>query len=158
MKNIHSPNLIIFVFTGIALVGLIMYAVQPPTTAEIYGKLITKSQNQLQEAFISGQQVNPSLINNKPLPFVSGPADDSLNKPRQPYHLLNGDLPNQKVDNVLSCMRAGCCYETDFQNRIQLTGNYIQRTNNYKRGAPDSCSAPFHELVNNFYKVEAMKL
>ncbi len=148
-----SQNILIFVITGIALVGLIFYAIQAPTAAEIYGALITKTQNQL-EGFMSGQSIHPSLINNKPLPFVTGPADATLNKPIQPYHLLNGYLPNQKVDNVLSCMRAGCCYETDFQNYMQTTGNYIQRTNNYKREAPDSCSAPFHELVNNFYKVE----
>lgn len=148
----QNTDLILFIFVGVSIFGLIMYAVQAPTPAEIYGALIRKTQ--LQEPFVSGQMVNPSFINQKPLPFVTGPADATLNKPITPYHLLQGVLPNQKRDNVLSCMRAGCCYETDFQNYMQTTGNYIQRTNNYKREAPDSCSAPFHELVNNFYKVD----
>ena len=149
-----ASDVLIFALVLIALYGLIFYAIQVPTTSQIYGKLISKTQ--LQEPFVSGQGINPALINNQPLPFVSGPADATLNKPIQPYHLLTGVLPNQKKDNILSCMRAGCCYETDFQNYIQTTGNYIQRTNNYKRENPDSCSAPFHELVNNFYKVDPL--
>jgi hypothetical protein len=30
--------------------------------------------------------------------------------------------------------------------------SYAQRTNNYKHGYPDSCSAPNHDLVLDFYK------
>lgn len=88
----------------------------------------------------------------------SGPAPSSLNE-RIPYHLLQGVLKDAPVDNQdNNCLNSCACYGKDFQNRIQLTGNYIQRTNNYKRANPDSCSAPFHELVNNFYEVQKLNV
>jgi hypothetical protein len=48
------------------------------------------------------------------------------------------------------------CYETDFQVRLEKTGNYRQLTNNYKRGDPDSCSAPLQDTAMGFYKVDAV--
>lgn len=80
-----------------------------------------------------------------------GPANASLNRPRQPYHLLQDVLPNAPSGNV-SCLKASCCSETDFEQRTNLTGNYLQRTNNYKRAFPDNCSTPLHEFVLSFYK------
>jgi hypothetical protein len=80
-----------------------------------------------------------------------GPANASLNRPRQPYHLLQDVLPNAPSGNV-SCLKASCCAETDFEERTNLTGNYLQRTNNYKRAFPDNCSTPLHEFVLSFYK------
>ena len=89
---------------------------------------------------------------------VSGPAPASLNE-RIPYHLLQGVLKDAPKDNqVNNCLNSCACYKKDFENRIQLTGNYIQRTNNYKRENPDSCSAPLHELVNNFYEVQKLQV
>jgi hypothetical protein len=67
-------------------------------------------------------------------------------------HLLEGVLPAKEKD-VLSGLSAEGCYEKDYQNRIQLVASYKQITNNYKRGSPDSCTAPFTELVTAFYKV-----
>jgi hypothetical protein len=82
----------------------------------------------------------------------SGPAPAALN-PRNPYHLLTGVLKNAPVDNQDNNKLNSCaCYGIDYENRIQRTGNFVQRTNNYQRLNPDSCSAPFHELVNNFYE------
>jgi len=78
------------------------------------------------------------------------PADDtSVNKPREPYSLLNGVLPlsTQKVSPT-----SQRCYEADFQSRLEKGGNYRQLTNNYKRAAPDSCSGPLHEFVLAYYK------
>jgi hypothetical protein len=103
------------------------------------------------------------FMNMSPAPFdsaasepVSGPAPSSLNE-RIPYHLLQGVLKDAPVDNQDNSKLNSCaCYTKDFQNRIQLTGNYIQRTNNYKRANPESCSAPYHELVNNFYAVQKL--
>lgn len=46
------------------------------------------------------------------------------------------------------------CYESDFQTRIERTGNYRQLTNNYKRGDPDSCSAPLQDTALGYYKTE----
>ena len=86
----------------------------------------------------------------------SGPAPSALN-PRIPYHLLEGVLKDAPVDNQDNTKLNSCaCYAIDYENRIQRTGNFIQRTNNYKRANPDSCSAPFHELVNNFYAKQTL--
>jgi len=88
----------------------------------------------------------------------SGPAPAALNI-RLPYHLLNGVLKDAPVDNQDNTKLNSCaCYGIDFENRIQRTGNFVQRTNNYKRANPDSCSAPFHELVNNFYEKQTLQV
>lgn len=98
------------------------------------------------------QNMSPAAVGDKPINYVTGPADSMLN-PRIPYHLLQGVLEDAAVDDKPNtAFNAQACYESDFANRIQLTGNYSQLTNNYRRKNPDSCSAPVHELVNNFYK------
>jgi hypothetical protein len=77
------------------------------------------------------------------------PADDtSVSKPREPYNLLNGVLPPAKKKVAPTSQR---CYESDFQSRLERGGNYRQLTNNYRRGAPDSCSGPLHEFVLAYY-------
>lgn len=81
----------------------------------------------------------------------SGPGPASLTQPRKPYHLLSDVLQDAPRDTV-GCLRAGCCNETDFEARTNLTGNYIQRTNNYKRAYPDNCTGPLHEFTMSFYK------
>jgi hypothetical protein len=76
------------------------------------------------------------------------PADATLNAPTQPYALLNGVLP-EKLDK--GTLTAKTCYDKDFLAQSNKVGNYIQRTNNFRHAAPDSCSAPLTELVNSFY-------
>ena len=83
-----------------------------------------------------------------------GPAKSDLD-PKQPYHLLNGWLESS-TKNSVSCLNSSCCSETDFEQRSNLVGNYFQRTNNYKRGDPENCSAPFHELTLSFYKPQPL--
>ena len=108
---------------------------------------------QVKQRELSGfQNMTPAPVGDKPIKYVTGPADSMLN-PRIPYHLLQGVLEDAAVDDKPNtAFNAQACYESDFANRIQLTGNYNQLTNNYRRKNPDSCSAPVHELVNNFYK------
>jgi hypothetical protein len=106
----------------------------------------------------AGGTLSPALFGIVTPDPVSGPAPASLNE-RVPYHLLQGVLKDAPVDNQDNSKLNSCaCYKKDFQNRIQLTGNYTQLTNNYKRSNPDSCSAPFHELVNNFYEVQKLNV
>jgi hypothetical protein len=78
-----------------------------------------------------------------------GPAD--LENQRQPYHLMRGVIPDAEKD-TLGNLSAQTCYEGDFQTRFQPVHNYLQRTNNYKRAAPDSCSSPMTQFVTSFYK------
>jgi hypothetical protein len=83
--------------------------------------------------------------------FMSG--DPALNTPREPYNLLNGWLAPAETQMRPTAQK---CHEVDFETRLEKTGNYIQRTNNYVHGDPDSCSAPTHELVLGFYKPEPL--
>ena len=103
----------------------------------------------------AGDKITPEELNGK-YEIVAGPSTADLN-PRKPYHLLQGVLKDAPVDNQDNTKLNSCaCYNIDFANRIQRTGNYTQLTNNYKRANPDSCSAPFHELVNNFYEKQTL--
>lgn len=43
------------------------------------------------------------------------------------------------------------CYTADFANKLMLTGNYRQMTNNYKHKYPDSCSGLPEEFIAQFY-------
>lgn len=121
-------------------------------------KFVPKSFSTLNEKegfSLAGDKIMPEDLKGM-YDVVSGPATADLN-PRDPYHLLQGVLKNAPVDNEDNNRLNSCaCYNIDFANRIQRTGNYTQLTNNYKRANPDSCSAPFHELVNNFYEKQTL--
>ena len=54
--------------------------------------------------------------------------------------------------SALGNLTAQTCYEADFMSHTNLSGDYTQRTNNFKHGNPDNCSAPFTEFVNSIYK------
>ena len=108
-----------------------------------------RQRQQMEEAF---ENIGPAgAVTGKPeTSDVSGPADATLNQPRTPYNLLPNLPPAPR--GSISCLTARCCAETDFETRTNLTGNFLQRTNNYKREFPDSCSAPLTELNLAFYK------
>ena len=100
------------------------------------------------EPFVNKQEEvigNPEIMN-------TAPADTTLEHPREPYALLKDVLTPYSGSIVSPTSKA--CYDADFQNRLERTGNFRQMTNNYKRGVPDSCSAPNHDLSLSFYKVE----
>lgn len=88
-------------------------------------------------------------------PDTPGPADLYND---QPYHLLSDMLQPPRVKESISCVNSRSCYATDFDRMVSKTGNFRQLTNNYKRGYPDSCSAPYQELVLNFYKADPMAI
>jgi hypothetical protein len=44
------------------------------------------------------------------------------------------------------------CYRSDMGEVLKPTRNFLQRTNNYQRSHPDSCSAPNHEMIGTFYR------
>ena len=108
---------------------------------------------------------NPSKLNQEKRPSLmperSNLSDFPPNTPgpadlynRQPYHLLGDEFAPPREKEDISCVNSRSCYATDFNRLISKTGNYRQLTNNYKRGYPDSCSAPYQELVLNFYKAD----
>lgn len=88
-------------------------------------------------------------------PNTPGPANVYNS---DPYHLLGDELPPPRVQETISCVNSRSCYAADFERMVSKTGNYRQMTNNYKRGYPDSCSAPYQELVLNFYQADPMRI
>ena len=68
------------------------------------------------------------------------------------YSLLNGvlDLKDQQVQGTLTSQS---CYNSDYEVKLENVGNFNQRTNNYIHKDAESCSAPLHEFVGSYYKV-----
>jgi hypothetical protein len=106
--------------------------------------------NDRPDSVAGSSKVNPIL---EYPPQTPGPADLYNN---QPYHLLADQMGEPRVQESISCVNSRSCYATSFDRMVEKTGNYRQLTNNYKRGYPDSCSAPYQELVLNFYKTDGM--
>jgi hypothetical protein len=61
---------------------------------------------------------------------------------------LSDVLKTKGTDGELT---AGTCFQKDFLAQTEKVGNYIQRTNNFRHGTPDNCSAPRTELVDAIY-------
>jgi hypothetical protein len=62
--------------------------------------------------------------------------------------LLEGALT---VRSGLSGLSAGSCAAQDRARQMELGGQYVQRTNNYRRTYPDNCSAPLTDFVDSIY-------
>ena len=56
------------------------------------------------------------------------------------------------TDTGLSGLTAGGCAAADATRQMELGGQYVQRTNNYRREYPDNCSSPLSEFVDGFYQ------
>jgi hypothetical protein len=69
----------------------------------------------------------------------------------QPYHLLQDERANTLPQ--LSTVSTAGCYATDMEQHLSKVGNHRQLTNNYRRAGPDSCSAPWKELLFHFYEM-----
>ena len=68
-----------------------------------------------------------------------------------PAHLLKSEIEMTRPFNVVGTLTQQQCYEQDGNRLPEKLGDYSQRTNNYKRTYPDSCEAPYKELVGSFY-------
>ena len=64
-------------------------------------------------------------------------------------HITN----NVTYGNYLSTVTTAGCYATDMEQHLSKVGNHRQLTNNYRRAGPDSCSAPWKELLFHFYEM-----
>jgi hypothetical protein len=77
-------------------------------------------------------------------PDTPAPADLS----EHPYHLLGDWFPAAKGSKP---MGAGACYKADYEQQHNCTRNFEQKTNNYKRDYPDSCSGSPQDFTLQFY-------
>ncbi len=78
-------------------------------------------------------------------PSRAGPANLGRDTP---YLLLEDRKETKDIIDVLSSQT---CYETDFSKDLEKVGSYRQMTNNYKRGTPESCSAPRQDVIHSVY-------
>lgn len=124
------------------------------SSAEFFSEQDINEKEKIKEAF---QNITAAeVVSGTPeANYIDGPADASLKQPRKPYNLLP-DLPPAPRGSI-SCLKASCCAETDFEWRTNLTGNFLQRTNNYKREFPDNCTGPRQELTLAFYKPDVLR-
>jgi len=79
---------------------------------------------------------------------VEGIMDDGL------QDFPNGQqvLLDRTLDVGLGNLGAAGCAAIDQSRQLELDGQYVQRTNNYRRQYPDNCSAPLTEFVGSVYK------
>ena len=112
---------------------------------------VLRERLEVKEPFVGGRPAEESWSDREEEIGVLSPADASLEKMRDPYALLAGILKPNGVGTDRPTLSSAACYDADFQKRLEKTGNYRQLTNNYRRGVPDSCSMPLHDLVNKLY-------
>jgi hypothetical protein len=58
----------------------------------------------------------------------------------------------EEADGAWGKLTSERCYRSDMGEVLKPTRNFLQRTNNYPRSHPDSCSAPNHEFIGTFYR------
>lgn len=144
MKKMGGP--LAFILGWLFITIFLVFFVQ---AREFYGtNPIVKSRINRVEAFQNNAVVEDS---EEPSLKITKPGNPDLSKPSQPYNLLNGWLSPLDKPMYPSAKR---CHELDFQGRLERTGNFRQMTNNYRRGDPDSCSAPIQDMTLAFYKTE----
>jgi hypothetical protein len=61
-------------------------------------------------------------------------------------------LLDRTLDVGLGNLGAAGCAAIDQSRELELDGQYVQRTNNYRRQYPDNCSALLTEFVGSVYK------
>ena len=92
----------------------------------------------------------PAVLNN------AAPSRTGLKGPYKSYDLLDDMLQGLPEPRVAGGPTAANCYKVDYAPELEL-GSYAQRTNNYLHKYPDSCNAPYRELILDFYKPEPAK-
>jgi hypothetical protein len=133
---------LICIFIAGILGMAIVYAIYPPITRDSFADFIENT------GYPTTQLCKMPLTS--PLPQLSGPADATLEVPRNPYHLLGDYL--QPAEERLANLKSECAYVADGQRLIEKTGTYGQITNNYKKEKPDNGSTLLRELSLSFYK------
>jgi len=83
------------------------------------------------------------------------PAAGALPNGRPDLAEFNQGLPLSDMLEVathVTNMSASRCAASDSARQMELGGQYVQRTNNYRREYPDHCSSLLSDFVGGFYK------
>lgn len=84
---------------------------------------------------------------------IGGGASPELDKPRNPYTLLDGLKPRLLGEQPVAYINAEGCYARDYNSVHALTGNYSKMTNNNMPMYPDNCTGPRQEFTAAFYSL-----
>lgn len=87
--------------------------------------------------------------------FIGQPTPEGLPNGIAELAEFGQGLPLSDVLEVsmgLTDLDAPGCAAADSARQMELGGQYVQRTNNYRRDYPDHCSSPLSEFVGGFYK------
>ena len=105
--------------------------------------------------FLDFFSVNQYIIIRNPINYKESFVNSEPSELSASYSLLDGVLPlkDKQSDGKLNSQS---CYDGSFTKRIERTGNYLQRTNNYRHKDPESCTAPYQEFVTAYYKVDPL--
>jgi hypothetical protein len=159
-KEMANPALYTLSFVVIItlLIGIFMNYVSPPTIYRFRDTWGTDFSRKGWDQGIStpvqkGKFVLESFSDATPqqVAVVKGVIEETNENPANVSSsslLLNPPLSEKNTKGNLT---AKSCYDTDFYRHTDKVGNYIQRTNNFRHGSPESCSSPLTELVNSFY-------
>ena len=80
---------------------------------------------------------------------VDGFLPDAAPFPEGQQALLKDFIPTEVG---LTAFTAFDCAAVDRTRQTEIGGQYVQRTNNYKRDYPDNCSAPLTDFVGAIYR------
>lgn len=83
------------------------------------------------------------------------PATGALPNGRPDLAEFNQGLPLSdmlEVETHVTNTSAVSCAAADSARQMELGGQYVQRTNNYRREYPDHCSSLLSDFVGGFYK------
>lgn len=80
-----------------------------------------------------------------------GVMPDIANFPTGDQVLMKDSIKVQE-NRRLGTLTAATCAAQDRSRQMEVGGQYIQRTNNYRHEYPDSCSSPFTEFVDSIYE------
>ena len=100
-----------------------------------------------------------SVFREKVVPGDYDPVSNDLDGPAVAFDpttekLVSPAIPamsEAEAEQNWGAMTSERCFRADVGESLKPTRNYLQRTNNYRRSHPDSCSAPNHEFVGTFY-------
>ena len=100
-----------------------------------------------------------SVFREKVIPGGNDPVADDLDGPAPAFDPVSEKLvapaipamSMSEAEQNWGAMTSERCFRADIGESLKPTRNYLQRTNNYRRSHPDSCSAPNHEFIGTFY-------
>ena len=83
------------------------------------------------------------------------PTEGALPNGRPDLAEFNQGLPLSdmlEVETHVTNTSAVSCAASDSARQMEIGGQYVQRTNNYRREYPDHCSSLLSDFVGGFYK------